>query len=120
MKLNQDLIRELLLYVEENGIGKSPKRGIEIYGYTQDEIYYHFKKLVEAGYINGEIKELQSNALDYWDLSWKGHQYLEHIRDKYIWEEVKRKLELDGLKTGAFEIIKEIADNLIRKKLNIK
>lgn len=119
MKLNKDLIREILLYIEENGNGKIPKDKIEIFGYIQDEIYYHFKRLIEAGFVNGEIKGLQSNRLVYWDLTWVGHEYLENIKDISVWTEIKRKIEFDGLKSLSLEILKDLSVIVIKNRLGI-
>ena len=41
MKLNLELVRELLIYIEENGDGKQGVYGIRINGYTNNEIMYH-------------------------------------------------------------------------------
>ena len=42
MKLNKDLIRDIAIYIESNGDWERPKRGIEIDGYTYNEIRYQF------------------------------------------------------------------------------
>ena len=52
MILDKDLIRQILLYVEENGNDKMPVYNIEIDVYTDEEIKYHFKQLLEADIIN--------------------------------------------------------------------
>lgn len=107
MILNNELIRNILLYVEENGNDKLPTYDIKIDGYTQDEIKYHFKRMLEANLINGS------------SLTWQGHKYLESIKDKYIWEKVKRDIELKGITSVTIEILKDYADRLIRKQLDI-
>lgn len=40
MKLNTDLIRELLIYIEENSDGKNKIHDINILEFTENEIEY--------------------------------------------------------------------------------
>ena len=94
MILNKDLIRHILFYVEENGNDKMSVYNIEIGGYTDEEIRYHFKRLLEADIINGEVVGLQGNKIRFNCLTWYGHEYLDSIRDKGLWEKVKRDIEV--------------------------
>ena len=50
MKRDMDLIRAMLLAVEEHPSGFAPK--IELQGYTQEQINYHAYLLGEAGLAN--------------------------------------------------------------------
>lgn len=120
MKLNKDLIREILLYVEEKGNDNRPVYDISIDGYTTDEVKYHFKKLVEAELIKGDVIGLQGNRIRFNCLTWKGHEYLESIKDEYIWQELKKDVELKGITATTLEILKKYADKLIKEKLGIK
>lgn len=52
-------------------------------------------------------------------LTMSGHSYLENIRNKYIWLEVKRDMELKGVKETSIDIIKDFANKFIRKKLDL-
>ena len=121
MKLNTDLIRELLIYIEENSDGKNRIHDIQIRGYTEDEIEYHTEVLVEAGYVLGEYISIMGKGryLAPVRLTLAGHSYLENIRNKYIWAEVKKNMEIKGVKATSLDIIKDFANNFIRKKLDI-
>ena len=79
MILDKDLIRQILIYVEENGNDKMSVYNIEIDGYTDEEIKYHFKRLLEADIINGEVVGLQGNKIRFNCLTWYGHEYLDSI-----------------------------------------
>lgn len=52
-------------------------------------------------------------------LTMSGHSYLENIRNKYIWLEVKRDMELKGVKETSIDIIKDFSNKFIRKKLDL-
>lgn len=45
MKLNKNLIREILLFIEEKGNDNRPVYDILIDVYTTDEVKYHLKSL---------------------------------------------------------------------------
>lgn len=119
MILDKDLIRQILLYVEENGNDKTPVYNIEIDGYTDEEIKYHFKRLLEADIINGEVVGLQGNKIRFNCSTWYGHEYLDSIKDKSLWEKVKRDIEVYGIKSVTLDIIKSYAEKLIKEKLGI-
>lgn len=119
MILDKDLIRQILLYVEENGNDKLPVYNIEIDGYTDEEIKYHFKRLLEADIINGEVVGLQGNKVRFNCLTWYGHECLDRIRDKELWEKVKRDIEVYGVKSVTLDIIKAYAEKIIKEKLGI-
>lgn len=119
MKLNHDLLRDLLIYVESNTDGRNVVRVTEIDGYTENEINYHFRLLLDGSYVVGEITGLGENKIRCSRLTLKGHQYLESIKNKYIWDELKRDIELKGLKNISLDIIKDYADKLIRNKIGL-
>lgn len=51
MELNYDLIRDLLIYIEEHGYRTKLICSIDIKGYSKEEINYHFIILNESEYI---------------------------------------------------------------------
>lgn len=118
MKLNHELLRDIMMYIESNGNGR-PVYDVKILGYTENEIVYHFQKLIEANLINGEILGFQGNRLRFTSLTWNGHEYIENIKTDYIWNEIKRDIELKGLTNTSIDIIKDYANKLIRNKLGL-
>lgn len=119
MKLNIDLLRKILMYIENNSNGYEYLSNIELDDYTKTEIIYHIRLLLDGGFIVGEILGLNEKKIRVHRMTLKGHQYLESIREKYIWEEVKRQLELKGLKNVSLDILKDFSNKLIRDKLGI-
>lgn len=110
MKLNKDLIRDIAIYIESNGDGERPKTEIEIDGYTYNEIRYHFMQMLDMGLIKVNIRSINGSVLKYYSLTYKGHEFLENIRDKYIWDEIKREIELRD--------IKDFINSYIKSKFN--
>lgn len=98
MKRDMDLVRDLLLHFE----AKSEAPGVHaadvhIDGYTEDQIVLHLNVMAEAGLLVCEPIRSSTNPeriirTFVFDLSWKGHEYLETIRDPKIWKGTKSVL----------------------------
>lgn len=127
MKLNYELIRNLLLVAEdqENNSSLSQKEldeFIEKFDYTFDELTYHLKRLEEADYVNITIGNASNQVyvyvLNY--ITWNGHQFLDTIRSDKVW--ITSKKVADDLKVksiSAFtQIAFQVASNLITTYLS--
>ena len=109
MRINYELIREMLLVIEsyvdgENFIdGKSFVLHCEHDDYSDEQMVYHMKYLIDAGY-------LETSRMDRWyfrDISPMGREYLENIRDDKIWRIVKDKLS--ALSSASPQVLVRIA-----------
>lgn len=96
MKRNMDLIRNLLLKLEEmpyeyGGVD------INIEGSTDNEITYHVLLLHEAGLIDA-IDVSRGSIIQYKPrrLTWEGHEFLEAVRDDARWRKVKNAMKKIG------------------------
>jgi len=90
MKRDMDLIRQMLLAVEEHPSGRAPS--IDIDGYTQADIGYHAILLSEAGLV--KINDViligeQSPRATITRLTWEGHEFLDSARENRIWNRAK-------------------------------
>lgn len=126
MKLNQDCIRDLLLYLEENlSLERNiTVNNIKIKDYSQEDLIYTTQKLFEAGYLNCEIINFITSSIPFIDVSsltYKGHQFLDTIRDNKVWS--KTKGILSSFKSVSIEILSETASkvlvSLINQQLNV-
>ncbi|MCJ2165600.1 MULTISPECIES: DUF2513 domain-containing protein [unclassified Pseudodesulfovibrio] len=91
MKRNMDLVRSLLFELEEHPDGYSPDN-IEVDGYSEEEVGYHFLLMVEAGLIEGEeISDLGSSSPSAMPirLTWYGHDFLDASRDSKRWKKAQ-------------------------------
>jgi hypothetical protein len=95
MKLNHELIRNLLINIEELEInnGLNPEN---------EEERYHMVLLIESELVNGFIETLEDNSEHpyIFRLTWEGHQFLELIRNDTVWSKIKAKME----KIGSFSL----------------
>ncbi|WP_040981017.1 DUF2513 domain-containing protein [Oceanobacillus jeddahense] len=98
MKLNKDCVRNLLLYIEKQELGKHIyKSELEnVFGkefnYSPEEIEYATRKLKEANFIHANGSFENGSWIDYGisEITWDGHQFLDNIRDNKVWKIVKK------------------------------
>jgi|WetSurMetagenome_2_1015567.scaffolds.fasta_scaffold428601_2 hypothetical protein len=92
MKLDMDLVREILLEIEAKDLGKNADIEVVVPSYSEEEVNYHVGQLVDAGYIRAhEIPDTESDGVLYepFAMTWSGHQFIETIRDSSVWGKVK-------------------------------
>lgn len=120
MKLNHECIRDCLLALEDNlGVTNSidSKKLIEALDYDNDEAFYALQKLSEEGFIIGgptvvyPIGPALKSYEPITDITWKGHEYLDAIRDGKIWK--KTKDITSSLKSVPLSIMKDVATQVI-------
>ena len=114
MKLNQDCVRDLLLYLEKNlSYGNDVKiNNLVLKKYSQTDLIYSTEKLNEAGYLNCMIsKGITPPFILVKSITYSGHQFLDNIRDDSIWN--KAKSILKPLKSVSIEIISQTLSKVI-------
>lgn len=111
MKRDMDLIRSLLLQVED-GVS------VELDSYTKEQILYHKNLIIEAHLVHGRALhgEDQLLAVMIDRLSWEGHEFLDAIRNEDVWQQTKERIE--KIRGAPIIIIKEIALTVARTTIN--
>jgi hypothetical protein len=123
MKRDMDLIREILLHIESDSqydgtrwvTPGAPSELVES-DRTMDELNYHLELLIEAGFLTGESHLGQGSPMIN-KLTWKGHEFLDDVRDNEIWGKTKERFK--GLPSVAINIVAELAKAEIKKKLGL-
>jgi hypothetical protein len=112
MKLDMDLIRQILLAVESAPDFKQlDVSDLKVDGYTADQLAYHSAQLVEAGYIDGSVLPLASQdapVVCMLNLTWKGHEFVNATGDPSVWAKTKERVAKVGGKVSVAVIV-EIA-----------
>lgn len=124
MKLNYNCIRDVLLYLEDNLKINEPlhSKNIEL-DYSFETIQYSVFKLEEAGYIQAQI--IVADGLDKTaiinDITFYGHEFLNTVRPKTVWENTKDVSVKLGVKSisALSQIASQIATQLIKKELGL-
>lgn len=95
MKRDMDVVRRLPLVVErETAPGIIGPETDENPFTSPSPIYKHWPLLIEAGLISGEVRDaggsegMQNYYLDC-ELTWKGHEFLDSVRDPEVWRLTK-------------------------------
>ncbi len=122
MKLSHDCIRDLMLYLEQNLSYNDELEinNLQLKDYSIDEIMYTTEKLSEADFlicdnsieIDDEYPIMLVNSITY-----KGHQFLDSIRDDKIWKNTKKTIS--KLASASLPIIQEVASSLIKSSLGL-
>lgn len=132
MKLNNDCIRDVLLYIEENVNYKEDRGDIvpdrkSFYdivnalssAYSKEDIYYTLTVLREARYIetSGEAMNNTGSITRGFvnRLTWEGHEFLDGVREETIWEVAKEGAE--QVKVSSLSMLKEIAFEYAKAKI---
>lgn len=125
MKLDQDLVREILLAVEANK--NDPKKGIDLVlkDRSSGEISYHVELLTEAGFLLSRDAAYLADAVSIWRptrLTYKGHEFLDTIRDREVWRLTKAGAEKAGGVSLAvmLEIGKAYGKQVLKERLGIE
>ncbi len=114
MKRDLDLIREILLQVEE----REPKQPLEvkIEGRDRQEIVGHVRLLQEAGFVEATFTGGPTAIVH--RLTWDGHEFLDSVRESNIWAKVRERLkEVGG--TASIDIVKALAIGFAKEKLGL-
>lgn len=119
MKMNLDLIRNILLQVEDKPFifPRTDYKGSIIFprpslnyldNYSDVEINYHLKIIEQENWL---IMKYNKNVIEVLDLTSKGHFLLSDIRNNEIWE--KSKIKAKQIDVFSLSAIKEIATQVI-------
>ena len=129
MKRDMDLVREMLLALEELPahfespvklvIGEGP---LAIAGRSADEIAYHYRIMTEGGLISTFGIGADGITIEkHTGLRWQGHEFLDDVRDPKAWAAAKDGAKRAGAGSLGFlwEIAKSIGKYEVGKQLGI-
>ena len=119
MKRDWELIRKILIKLEDLGSTTSVLNPSDIEGYDQELVSYHIKLLIEAGLIEGKCTKSLSAPLHCvaFRLTWDGHELLDQIRNRSVWNRIVEMARERGLDLS-FEVVKVAAKTAITQLLS--
>ncbi len=91
MQRNMELIRTILLRMENDVSGRGLK-DLNLWAYSKEQISYHAHIMLQEGLIEGvHTTSFESDGLEVapTNLTWKGHEFLDLIRDQDRWNRAK-------------------------------
>lgn len=114
MKRDMELIRKILFKIEDE-VNNVAVHNIKIEEYSMQQVAYHCALLREGGYIydyNGYYGDGELYSFGVGRLTWKGHDFLDNIREDNVWNKTKETISSKGL-PFAFDIVKSVSSNII-------
>lgn len=109
MKRDMDLIRQVLLSLEEGNFDW------KIDGYSQEQVEYHVKLLEDVGFVTpySYYPADGGSALLNLRMTWQGHEFLEAAKNISFWSKAKHVVIT---KTGSlsFDLLKEVLVQLAK------
>lgn len=122
MTRDMDLIRELLLRVEAMHIPAGAVMAVDltepefqIEGFDLDQVSYNMSLLSGAGLLDTNNKPNLGAHIITKGLTWRGHDFLDSIRDPAIWRATKEGAKEAGGFT--FELLTALAKGFLQKKI---
>ncbi|MFZ1741425.1 MAG: DUF2513 domain-containing protein [Pontixanthobacter sp.] len=102
-----DLIREILLWMEEQDNRLILFNGFKVFRDNSELTLGHLSMLMSAGFVD----EPSKNQLR---ITWSGHEFLDKVRDPEIWS--KTKAGAAKLGSWSVKVLGEMASGYIRLK----
>src|SRR5262245_43162701 len=120
MRRDLDLIRKILLTVEDLPTGNVPEE-IEIEGYTEEQIGYHSYLLVDSGLAKGVDIGAVGDTSPNWQLihlTSAGHEFAEAARNETSWNKAKSIVK-EKAGGATLDILKEVLVGVVRGTLGL-
>ncbi|MDD3468237.1 MAG: DUF2513 domain-containing protein [Campylobacterales bacterium] len=127
MKRDMDLLREIMLYLEEK-LDYAASDSIDSFpmsddlSYTSDEAYnkmaYHIQLLLDDGLI--DARKLSMGGINKYlilTITSKGHDFIDTLRDSKVWEYTKEKVKSIGGFTVA--LLLDVGKDYLKKQLGL-
>ncbi|MDB8552878.1 DUF2513 domain-containing protein [Turicibacter sanguinis] len=120
MRLNPDCIRDILLYVEENVDAKKFAVSFtslvdSLTSYDENTLHYHVNQIKKANLVDN-VTYGGNMPVHIYDLSPKGHEFLENIRSDNMWNHTKSVAETVG--SFSLNALTTIATGVLTQVIN--
>jgi hypothetical protein len=98
MKREMEIVREILLHIDEAEEAVVDK--IELEQYSSEQVAYHINLLVDAGLLTGTDHYLAHGwGFPIWvglRLTWNGHEFIDAARNDKVWNTFKKTVAEKG------------------------
>lgn len=121
MKRNLDLIRHILLVIEDSSSDRLTISDFITEEYPENMVSHHLKLLLDCGYIDAVARKSIGAPYTMFivhRMTSQGYDYLESVKDKSIWDKTKIKLlEIGG--SATLDTVKTVASSIALKMLGL-
>jgi hypothetical protein len=119
MKRNMDLVRQILIKVNDHEHGYAPKN-ISLEGFSNEQVGYHCLLLGEAGL----LEVVESSSMDSSSpsaipvrLTWDGHEFIENAQNENIWGQAKETISKVG--NVSFSVWSSVLSQIVIRNLGL-
>jgi hypothetical protein len=118
MKRNLDIVRSILLKLEELKHGPSyylqpPYEG-QFGDFSDEDVAYHLSLLLREDYVDGPRSQ-PAGGIGFTALTWKGHDFLDATRDNDVW--AKTKAGASSVKGWTVDLLLDLAKGFLKKQV---
>ena len=120
MKRDMDLVRLILLALEDHERGSAP-HPLQIADYSEEQIGYHVWLMGQAGLLRVvDVTALgdPSPVAEPLDMTWDGHEFLEAAREPSTWKRAMEKVTGSGAAL-TLEVLKAVLVDLAKQGLGL-
>ena len=116
MKLDKDLVREILLALEKDDGDPFGWKDLTFDDHTQEEVAYHVCILAEGGFLTAmDLSTMDGADWRPQRLTYDGHEFLDTIRDNQVWKLTKETAKKAGV--GGLKVLVEVGKSYAKQKL---
>ena len=125
MKLDMDLVREILIFLEKkNDRSICDKINLNIGDYTYEKIAYHLCRMAERNLIVYEASTSTTNPIRLievfpFELTWEGHEFLATAYSNTNWQQAKKRVA-DVTGAISFDLMKAVLIEMAKEHLGLK
>ena len=108
MKRNMDLIRRVLIEIEEADNDPDEWIDLSFAEWSDNAVSYHIKMLHDAGLIEArDLSDLSGSDWRPTSITWEGHEFLDAARNDTVWKKAMTKLKGQAASVP-FEVVKAV------------
>ncbi len=121
MQRDWDLMRQILLQLEQKPTTTGVLLPSQVNGWDEDTVSYHMHLLLQAGLIEANCRVHPNAPVSCVarNLTWAGHEFLDHIRADTSWNGIGQVAKEKGIDLS-FDAIKQIAGYLLGQVLGVR
>jgi len=110
MRLNFDLVREILLTVEHAPANRPVK--VDFQDRDRDDVLEHLEILIDRGFLEGRVMRSGMDNKRIYDihierLTWEGQEFLANARNDQVWRKTLALIKEKG-GSASFEVLKTL------------
>lgn len=114
MKRDNDLVRDILLAIENGTVQFVHGNGLKDSEADPSAVSYHLHLLEQAGFVDVQAKVV-GGMTQVRGLTWEGHEFLDTVRDSTVWRKTKEGAAKAG--GASLAVLVEIGKAVLKAEL---